>query len=511
MNFDQLKKELESLANKAQTHGNFRLLPPAHQNSAYLFYDFLLSHCFKILNFIDPATDNAISLELKKLSSEKGKKDIGMALIAWGKMQCLLCNFFTSREKLREKAIEEIGNLEEKNLLLSDFVEQHSNYSTSQHIKIQVVQLMRPEKKDLICVPAKIVPLIIEGSALRNSLLMQSVDLVSANLNQAVEESSLFNFAIEKIEEVKSPMASYYDSEKDLVSKEVQTDDIIELQKTPELDRLTHIKKFTFKSEVFEVKGVDKVKGVDVKEITYVDFMDRATGPDYEIPTYRNVEVCANMRHPIENSFDLLKDAYSTLEKECVDTKKQTEANISRISLVYEAKIASDLLESKAEIARLLLLIGDLKGDSDRIDQELMACSIDKSSQGIELTELKKKKEMMSIQLNKITLEEEKERNMREELEAAFKIVEEDRIILNSILEISKLETVRLKEENRAYLIQQEATATIVETALFGLEQSKIVSQKAVESERVTRKELEKEQFFHAAYEVRREQEEVSS
>jgi hypothetical protein len=74
-------------------------------------------------------------------------------------------------------------------------------------------------------------------------------------------------------------------------------------------------------------------------EFRMVDVMDKATGPDREIPVYRNVAVLADMRHPVEDAHDKLLKEFKVLEQDNQSMKREVEVMISGMRKDFENQL----------------------------------------------------------------------------------------------------------------------------------------------------------------------------
>ena len=75
--------------------------------------------------------------------------------------------------------------------------------------------------------------------------------------------------------------------------------------------------------------------------------MDRATGPDREIPTYRTKEVMADLRHPIEDVHDQLKLEYISLQNENEKIQKETIQMIGNLKEEFQNQMEMQVLTSE--------------------------------------------------------------------------------------------------------------------------------------------------------------------
>jgi hypothetical protein len=83
INLDQLRSGIGSLIEQANSS----------EKSPTVFFDFLISHCFKIMQFLRTCDVdiNDIQSELKALAISDQKHDIYPAMMAWSRVQqCFL-------------------------------------------------------------------------------------------------------------------------------------------------------------------------------------------------------------------------------------------------------------------------------------------------------------------------------------------------------------------------------------------------------------------------------------
>jgi hypothetical protein len=225
-----------------------------------LLFNFLLSHSYKILKFLDSIhVDTATETNWLRELSMSDMTDLNAIICAWEKVQEKYIDQLSLRDQFHHELLQDFETLEESNLLFKDFVEQKSKYSPDRTIDIQVQQVI----KEVVEVPAP----------------STATDAPNQVYTREVEDR-YFDFS----------------------HKEIQT---------------------------------DPVDG----EFRMVDVMDKATGPDREIPVYRNASVFADMRHPIEDVHDKLLKEYKVLEQDNQSMKRDVEVMISGMRRDFENQL----------------------------------------------------------------------------------------------------------------------------------------------------------------------------
>ena len=208
-----------------------------------------------------------------------------------------------NREKKHLTLLEEFEDLEERNLLLQDFLSQKTSYSTSSTIEIQVKQVVKEPSLPKLSVNENPVP-----AAPATEVSHPITDpLVSIDESQIGETSQVISKPLDQQMKVETG------------------DSIISSPATDEYQQvLAEIPSFLGKPK-FKARRLTRAKmNVEVQTIPvyfgsdkpYVDLMDRATGPDREIPVYHGVGCQADFRHPVEDLYENVVVQYQYLQQE---------------------------------------------------------------------------------------------------------------------------------------------------------------------------------------------------
>ncbi|KAJ3000129.1 hypothetical protein HDV02_000412 [Globomyces sp. JEL0801] len=137
----QLKQDLIALSEHVREQGNkIDINAPVNlQPPTTLFYNFLLSHCFKLTN-VDV---NKIGIRLKELANDSVKNDLQPVLEAWASVQEIYMEEAMKRDTVIDGLMREFERMEEYNNLFKDFVEQRAAYPENKVIQIEVKQVFK--------------------------------------------------------------------------------------------------------------------------------------------------------------------------------------------------------------------------------------------------------------------------------------------------------------------------------------------------------------------------------
>lgn len=208
-----------------------------------------------------------------------------------------------NREKKHLTLLEEFEDLEERNMLLQDFLSQKTSYSTSSTIEIQVKQVVKEPTLPKLSANENPVP-----AAPATEVDPPNADpLVPIDENQKGETSEVIYKPLDEQMKVENG---------DSIISSPATDDYQQV--------LAEIPAFLGKPK-FKARRLTRAKmNAEVQTIPvyfgsdkpYVDLMDRATGPDREIPVYHGVGCQADFRHPVEDLYENVVVQYQYLQQE---------------------------------------------------------------------------------------------------------------------------------------------------------------------------------------------------
>lgn len=209
--------------------------------------------------------------------------------------------------------IEEFQGLEERNLLLQDFVHQTKRYSIKPEVEISVKQVVKTVSQPLIEI--KETDSILEEENI-NSINPNSFVSASSPLLANKEESKIVSDSVPIDSTPKKQEIISEESEAAPNSFSIASEEIPKMVEKPSgfsaRPRINRTRVSFIKKNFVNVKiQTDSVHIGD----RHVDVLDRATGPDREIPVYRAVACTADFRHPVEDLYDQIKIDYRFLEQ----------------------------------------------------------------------------------------------------------------------------------------------------------------------------------------------------
>ncbi|KAJ3274365.1 hypothetical protein HDV01_002969 [Terramyces sp. JEL0728] len=143
----------------------------------------------------------------------------------------------------------------------------------------------------------------------------------------------------------------------------------------------------------------------EIKEemLSSKDFMDKATGPDREIPVYRPFGIQVELRHPIEDAHDQLKHDYQQLIEENKQLKEEAQQMIKDLQEEFGLKISNAAKDANGEIIRLQKIVDYLQSENDRLERELNDSSANVALKELELAAVREKMAQIGHQLAILT------------------------------------------------------------------------------------------------------------
>ncbi|KAJ3315053.1 hypothetical protein HDV04_004853 [Boothiomyces sp. JEL0838] len=164
----------------------------------------------------------------------------------------------------------------------------------------------------------------------------------------------------------------------------------------------------------FQDKNI-QTEQIEITEITK-DFMDKATGPDREIPVYRPFGIQVDLRHPIEDAHDQLKFDYQQLKEENRMLKEDAENKIKELRDEYGLKISNAAKDANGEIIRLKKIVDYLQSENDRLEKELNDSNSSRALKELELAAVREKLTQASQQLAILTEADKDRKRVEAEL-----------------------------------------------------------------------------------------------
>ncbi|KAJ3323417.1 hypothetical protein HDV06_001937 [Boothiomyces sp. JEL0866] len=200
---------------------------------------------------------------------------------------------------------------------------------------------------------------------------------------------------------------------------------VLEIQKTErkeelkETPRSSVIQPTEVRTSVASKKQVfDKITQTEEmeKEEVNIDYMDKATGPDREIPVYRPLAIQVDLRHPIEDAHDQLKSDYQQLKEENRMLKEEAENMIRELREEYGLKISNAARDANGEIVRLQKIVDYLQSENDRLERELNDSNSNVALKEIELAAVREKMAQVGQQLAILTEADKDRKRVEAEL-----------------------------------------------------------------------------------------------